>query len=164
EDSHVTPRRGPPGEGATAGDLGVVRVGVDGEGPRRRVLHELGHGQREYASVAGVTETAAVNFGTFKGDGPGRVGSRSAGTRRTPTVAEKRRALSLPWRIVVLTICLWAGAALVFGPLQLIYGKSVLDTFGVVDSIVLGGLCTGMLTFLLVERALRPVLSLALMG
>lgn len=83
---------------------------------------------------------------------------------RPPTVAEKRNALALPWRIVVLTFGLWAGASLVFTPLQIIYGKSALETVGVVDSIVLGGLCTSMLTFLVVERALRPVFALALVG
>jgi adenylate cyclase len=84
---------------------------------------------------------------------------------RTPTLEERRATLRLPWRFLRFVLVFWLIAPVPFGALNLF----VLDNPGslVVRNTVgtlLGALATGALTFLIVERTMRPVVALALRG
>ncbi|HEX2039484.1 MAG TPA: adenylate/guanylate cyclase domain-containing protein [Acidimicrobiales bacterium] len=84
---------------------------------------------------------------------------------RPPTEEERRDTLRTPWRFLGLVLAFWLGAPVVFGSLNLVvlgnpWSIVVRNTIGT----LLGALTTGALTFLLVERALRPVVALALHG
>ena len=82
---------------------------------------------------------------------------------RPPTDEERALVLRLPWRAAGLTGLGWLIAALVFGA-QTATHHPVPYVAGVALGIVLAGLTTAGATFLLVERALRPVFALALAG
>jgi adenylate cyclase len=84
---------------------------------------------------------------------------------RPPTPLERRATLRTPWRFLRLVLAFWLLAPVVFGSLNLfVLGNPgwivVRNTIGT----VLGALTTGAMTFLLVERTLRPVVALALQG
>jgi adenylate cyclase len=72
---------------------------------------------------------------------------------------EKRRSLlRLPLRIACWALVFWLGAAVLFGGLQFVVdGDSLVYSLRVAGTIVLGGLTTAGITFLLLERAMRPV-------
>jgi adenylate cyclase len=83
--------------------------------------------------------------------------------RRAPTTAEQRGTLAQPWRQAFAGMVGWLGAAAIW---SLLTGLShpFAYTVRVALSIVLGGLSTTALTYLLVERTLRPIVALALAG
>jgi adenylate cyclase len=73
--------------------------------------------------------------------------------------------LALPWQLAAQGLAMWLGAALLWGLLDAFYydngtGYAIRVSF----SIVLGGLTVSALSFLVVERTLRPVVALALKG
>jgi adenylate cyclase len=80
---------------------------------------------------------------------------------RPPGSDERALVLSLPWRAAVLTGVAWLLASLVFG-VQTATHHPAVYVAGVVVGILLAGLTTTGITFLLVERALRPLFALAL--
>lgn len=82
---------------------------------------------------------------------------------RAPTAEERALALSLPWRAAGLGAAGWLVAAVVFG-VQTATHHPAVYVAGVVVGIVLAGLTTTGITFLLVERGLRPLFALALAG
>jgi adenylate cyclase len=84
---------------------------------------------------------------------------------RRPYDAERERVLQVPWTFVVLGFVFWMLAAVVFSvqnhfvldnPWQRIVRNSV--------GTMLGGMTTCAVTFLLVERTMRPVFASALAG
>ena len=84
---------------------------------------------------------------------------------RIPTAAEREATLQLPWRFVLNALLFWSLAPVVFGFLNVVVLENTAsivlrNTVGT----VLGALTTAALTFLVVERALRPVFALALAG
>jgi adenylate cyclase len=81
---------------------------------------------------------------------------------RAPAPAEVDDVLRLPHSLLVLPGAVWALAALSFGLLQLPLHASWVVVLRVSSGILLGGLITSSLTYLLVERALRPVAALVL--
>jgi adenylate cyclase len=83
--------------------------------------------------------------------------------RRAPDPEERALVLGLPWRAAGVTAAAWLMAAVVFG-VQTATHHPAVYVAGVVLGIVLAGLATTGITFLLVERALRPVFALALAG
>jgi adenylate cyclase len=83
---------------------------------------------------------------------------------RAPTEEDARATLSLPWRHAVTSFVLWVGAALVFGPLNLALDSTGYQSVRVSVGILLAGLTTSALAFLLCERAMRPVFAVALVG
>lgn len=85
------------------------------------------------------------------------------GEDRPPSSHERRLALSLPWRAARLTGAGWFVAAVVFG-IQTATHHPAVYVAGVVLGIVLAGLTTTGITFLLVEQTLRPLFALALVG
>lgn len=80
---------------------------------------------------------------------------------RAPTGAERALVLSLPWRAAGLAGAAWLVAAALFGAQTATHHPAVYVA-GVVLGIMLAGLTTTGTTFLLVERALRPLFALAL--
>jgi len=82
---------------------------------------------------------------------------------RAPTPIERRKTLALPRRLAALSFVPWIGAAVFFGALSgVYYGRSatyVLEVaFGTLDA----GLVSCTISFLLLERAMRPLFVYAL--
>lgn len=82
---------------------------------------------------------------------------------RAPSSDERALVMSLPWRAARLGGAAWLLAALLFGAQTATHHPAVYVA-GVVLGILLAGLTTTGITFLLVERALRPLFALALAG
>jgi len=82
---------------------------------------------------------------------------------RAPTRDERSLVLSLPWRTAAHAASGWAIAAVLFG-LDTATHHPAVYVAGVVLGIVLAGLTSAAVTFLLSERTLRPVFALALAG
>ena len=80
---------------------------------------------------------------------------------RSPTSEERAIVLGLPWRAARRVGAAWLGAAALFG-LQTATHHAPEYVAGVVLGIVLAGLTTTGITFLLIERALRPLFALVL--
>jgi adenylate cyclase len=80
---------------------------------------------------------------------------------RTPDSEERALVLSLPWRAAGHAGAGWLLAAILFGAQTATHHPAVYVA-GVVLGITLAGLTTTGITFLLVERALRPLFALAL--
>jgi adenylate cyclase len=82
---------------------------------------------------------------------------------RAASPAERAATFALPRRLATSSIPYWLGAAALFGGLNhLVFGNSAAISGRVVVGIVLAGVTTSAITFLLVERALRPVFARAL--
>jgi adenylate cyclase len=82
---------------------------------------------------------------------------------RPPTVDERALVLSLPWRAAGSAGIAWLLAAIIFGAQTATHHPAVYVA-GVFLGIGLAGLTTTGITFLLAERALRPLFALALAG
>ncbi len=83
---------------------------------------------------------------------------------RPPTPDEQRRTLRLPLTEAAEGMVPWLVAAVIWIVLDLSYGNSATFVTRVALSIILGGLATSALVYLLVERTLRPLFALALAG
>src|SRR4051812_33542697 len=84
---------------------------------------------------------------------------------RGPAPEEQRRVLRLPLQEAAEGMVPWVGAAVLWCVLNLaFYGNSVAYASRVSISILLGGLATSALVYLLAERALRPLSALVLEG
>ncbi len=82
-----------------------------------------------------------------------------------PLTEEHRRTiLGVPRRVAATTASGWAGAAVVFGAVNGAVGNPGQQVVHVVVGILLGGLVTTAITYLLVERRYRPALVTALEG
>jgi adenylate cyclase len=79
---------------------------------------------------------------------------------REPTVKERRTALRMPRRIVLLHATIWMLATIVFGVLNATY--TLESGQRVAISALLGGLTTCAFVYLLAERQLRPIAARAL--
>lgn len=90
--------------------------------------------------------------------------SRWIAERRPPTADERRVILQVPWRLTMVTSAGWAGAAVLFGVLDAAYGEPAGALTHVVVGILLGGLVTAVITYLLAERHHRPAVRLVLEG
>ena len=82
---------------------------------------------------------------------------------RQPTAAEQRATLALPWKNGAIGMIGWVGAAAIWAALTA-PTHSIADSARVSLSILLGGLATCAVTYLLVEWTARPVTALALAG
>jgi adenylate cyclase len=78
--------------------------------------------------------------------------------------AGQRVALRVPATVAVISFVFWAGAAVLFGALNLRFDPSGYQTLRTALSVVLAGLVTCSLVYLLAERAMRPVFAKALAG
>jgi adenylate cyclase len=82
---------------------------------------------------------------------------------RPPTADERRRVLRQPMRQAVEGFVPWLGAALIWG-LFVTSANGVAYSIRVALSIVLGGLATSAIVYLLAERSLRPLFAMTLGG
>jgi adenylate cyclase len=80
---------------------------------------------------------------------------------RRPTDEERAATVHLPYELARLGAALWLGAVVLFGVFNGLDGPAS-EVIRVAVGIVLGGLSTTALAFLLLERRLRPVVALAL--
>jgi adenylate cyclase len=83
---------------------------------------------------------------------------------RSPTVAEQQATLTLPWRATEFSILSWVSGAVAFAVWAWILHHSVLFTFQVLITILLGGLVSVALAYFLTERAAAPLIPLTLHG
>jgi adenylate cyclase len=96
--------------------------------------------------------------------GPAFRAARWIRDQRPPTAKERRVLLRVPWRLTAITAAGWSGGAALFGVIDAAYGEPVAETAHVVVGILLAGLVTTVITYLLAERRHRPVLRLLLQG
>jgi adenylate cyclase len=82
--------------------------------------------------------------------------------QRDPDDAERRATLAVPGRIATLSLANWTGAAVVFSGLNVIFGNTAGDCVGLFVGILLVGLTTSAIAYLLVERTMRPVFALVM--
>jgi adenylate cyclase len=87
---------------------------------------------------------------------------RWAHEERDPSPAEVDAVLHLPHTLLTLPGVTWLLAATTFGVVQPLLGLGWVIVLRVASGIVLGGLITSTLTYLLVERALRPLAAFVL--
>ncbi len=81
---------------------------------------------------------------------------------RSPTDAERRTALRLPWQLTVVQGSMWLGALVLFTVLSLVLQPD--RALGTSLTIAIAGLVVSAVAFLLGEFGLRPVAALALDG
>jgi adenylate cyclase len=80
------------------------------------------------------------------------------------TPAQRRAALGLPLRVAGHSGVGWAGAAVIYGVINAAYGNAAVATVRTAVGILIGGVVTAALTYLLAERRFRPVVVIALGG
>ena len=83
---------------------------------------------------------------------------------RSPTPSERAATLRQPLRQAALTAAGWIGAVAIFTPLQFAFDNPPIEAVRVAFGIIIGGLVTCLLVYLLLERALRPVVAIAMAG
>jgi adenylate cyclase len=116
-----------------------------------------------YLAVAPVYFVVAALVGYAVGERRFRPARRWLDEARPPTEKERTLILSLPWRTASTAAAWWLAAAGLFGVITATHHPAVFVA-GTVVGIVLAGLTTAAVTFLLTERAMRPVFALALAG
>ena len=82
---------------------------------------------------------------------------------RVPSSEERALVLSLPLRGAAIAAAGWLGAAVLFGVITATHHPAAFVA-GTAAGIVLAGLSSAAVTYLLCERSLRPVFALALAG
>jgi adenylate cyclase len=121
--------------------------------------------------------SAIVDIGIFIGyfvvvGVVGVVGGRRIAIRATRWVSEDRPphdheralALSLVFRTTMMSFVPWAGAAVFWGAINAVAGHTAIHVVKVIAVTLDGGLVSCTLSFLLAERAMRPIVALALAG
>lgn len=83
---------------------------------------------------------------------------------RVPTSEQRRLTLAQPHRQSLWVFVYWVGAAVMFAPLNFLPGfdNPPIYVAQVIIAVLLGGLTTTALSFLFIERSLRPIFALAL--
>ncbi|MFI6996556.1 adenylate/guanylate cyclase domain-containing protein [Nocardia sp. NPDC050175] len=106
----------------------------------------------------------AVTIGVYRGE---RRADRAFGwvrERRVPTAQERSLTLSFPWSEAVDEFGGWLIAAITTAVVHAVLQYPVLYTVRVVLIVMLGGLTSGALSYLLLERVARPTLRVVLGG
>ena len=83
---------------------------------------------------------------------------------RPPTAAERDATLRQPWLAAKTTFAMWVGGAVVFGILNIYYDNPIPLQIRSAIGTLLGGATTAAISYLLVERYLRPLFAEALVG
>jgi adenylate cyclase len=116
-----------------------------------------------YMALAPVYFVVAAVVGYLVGERRFRSVGRWLDEARPPTEEERTLILSLPWGIASRVAAGWLIAAGLFGVITATHHPAVF-VVGTAVGIVLAGLTTAAVTFLLIERAMRPVFARALAG
>jgi adenylate cyclase len=116
-----------------------------------------------YLAVAPVYVVLAALVGYELGKRRFRPVGRWLAEGRVPTSEERALILGLPWRTAALAAAGWLAAAVLFGVVTATHHPAIYVA-GTVVGIMLAGLTTAAVTFLLCERTMRPVFALALAG
>ena len=83
---------------------------------------------------------------------------------RPPDDQERALTLSMVFRMTMLSFVPWIGAAFFWGVLNAVAGHTAIHVVKVMAVTLDGGLVSCTLSFLLAERAMRPIVALALAG
>jgi adenylate cyclase len=122
------------------------------------------HGEQFlYLAVAPLYVVVAALVGYRVAERRFRPVGRWLAERRAPTSEERALILSLPSRTAGHVVAGWLAAAALFGVITATHHPAVYVA-GTVVGIVLAGLTTAAVSYLLSERTLRPVFALALAG
>jgi adenylate cyclase len=113
-----------------------------------------------YMALAPVYVILVALVGYVVGERRFRAIGRWFDETRPPTEEERTLILSLPWGIASRVAAGWLIAAGLFGVITATHHPAVF-VVGTALGIVLAGLTTAAVTFLLIERAMRPVFALA---
>ena len=116
-----------------------------------------------FLAVVPAYVTIAAAVGYVLGKREFRPVERWLDERRAPTEPERELVLGFPWHMAGRLTLWWLGAAVLFG-LQTATHHPLVYVAGVVLGILLAGLTSTAVTFLLVERRLRPTFASALAG
>ena len=116
-----------------------------------------------YMALAPVYVILVALVGYVVGERRFRAIGRWFDETRPPTEEERTLILSLPWGIASRVAAGWLIAAGLFGVITATHHPAVF-VVGTALGIVLAGLTTAAVTFLLIERAMRPVFARALAG
>jgi len=81
---------------------------------------------------------------------------------RAPTDAERVAVLREPWRQALRPLTFWVIGAAVYALLAILFGAGALTVMRVVDGIVIGGVTTCALAYLMIERSFRPLFAAVL--
>jgi adenylate cyclase len=81
---------------------------------------------------------------------------------RAPTDAERVAVLREPWRQALRPLTFWVIGAAVYALLAILFGADALTVMRVVDGIVIGGVTTCALAYLMIERSFRPLFAAVL--
>jgi hypothetical protein len=114
-----------------------------------------------YLAVAPVYVAVAAIVGYWAAERRFRPVSRLLAEARSPTDEERTLILSLPWRSAGVAAAWWLAAAVLFGVITATHHPAVYVA-GTVLGIVLAGLTTAAVSFLLCERTMRPAFAIAL--
>jgi adenylate cyclase len=116
-----------------------------------------------YLTVAPVYFVVAALIGYQIAERTFRPVGRWLGEGRAPTSEERALILSLPSRTAGIAVAAWLAAAALFGVVTATHHPAVYVA-GTAVGVVLAGLTTAAVSYLLSERTLRPVFALALAG
>jgi len=83
---------------------------------------------------------------------------------RPPTDAERVAVLREPWRQALRPLVFWVVAAVGYATLTTLFGAEALMVARVFDGILIGGVTTCALAYLMIERSFRPLFAAALDG
>ena len=114
-----------------------------------------------YLGVAPALFAVLAVAGYLIGRGGRRQLARWLAEGRPPTAAERSLAFQLPWRGAAFVAGGWMAAAVIFGGTTATHHPPIYVA-GLVIGVLLAGLTTAGMSFLVLERGLRPVFALAL--
>jgi len=83
---------------------------------------------------------------------------------RPPTEAERFAVLREPWRQALRPLLFWVIGAALYGLLAAAFGSDAITVLRVVEGIVIGGVTTCALAYLMIERSFRPLFAGVLAG
>jgi adenylate cyclase len=103
-----------------------------------------------------------IPLGDFVSRRLGRHANAALADGRRLDARQRAALVAVPWRAALISLTAWAGAALTFAAYYLLrYDDPAAEVVRLVLYIVLGGLTTAALVFLLNELPLRPLYALA---
>lgn len=112
--------------------------------------------------AAGIAVAASVVIGVSVGAIVQRRTLRWVLRARTPDETDARRAVRLPLDMAMIAVILWTLDAVLFGGLASSIDTQTDTIFAVGGGVVLAGMCSAGITYLLVARVAQPVIRMAL--